>query len=100
MIALAVTSVPRLPVLAAEVLFFLALGWACSRRQADRTEAMTAGAVAGALLGGVGALGRFAVQPNSLNAVNCISETLLTAAAATLLVVSALIFFKTIIHHS
>lgn len=97
-IGLTILSVPRIGVVGAEILFFLLLGNYGVRVQAGRTEAMTAGAVGGAVIGGGSGLAHFIMLPTFYAALNIVSEVLITAAVGTLLTVSALLLTKQFIH--
>ncbi|MBI2984933.1 MAG: hypothetical protein HYY50_04915 [Candidatus Kerfeldbacteria bacterium] len=78
-------------IVAAEVLFFLIIGFRMAAHQGQRTEVLTAGAMIGMAVGFGASLAKFLLQPQLVTLINIISETLLTALIGSLLGVIALI---------
>lgn len=72
-----------------EAITLILIGWMVVRGGGGKLEAVTAGVVAGAMLGFASSIGRFVHHPTIGSGLNLIIETFLTAFLATLLTVSA-----------
>lgn len=93
-IAGALTSQPRELVMLWEVLVIGGFGWLVAKHDGGKVEALTTGAMVGAVLGIAASVGGYVHVPSLSTGLNIIVETILTTAVAPFLAVSVLIATK------